>query len=50
MGCSYYADKDGVFEIVLMEYVHGRELEHIRIVGLEPYGGIDMDIIHGNAR
>jgi hypothetical protein len=50
MGCSHYADKDGIFEIVLTEYGYDREIGRIRLIGIEPHGKIDMIIIHGNAR
>ena len=50
MGCSHYADKDGIFEIVLLEYGYDREIGRVRLIGIESYGKIDIDIIHGNAR
>ena len=50
MGCSHHADKDGIFEIAINEYGYDREIGYIRLVGLESYGKVDINIIHGNER
>lgn len=50
MGCDWYADKDGKFEIEIRDYEASETLKIVKITGLKPYNKISYDIWKGDVR
>ena len=50
MGCDYYADENGVFEMEFFDYIGGTLIGKVLISGLEPNHPIGKDLIKGEAR
>lgn len=50
MGCDYYADENGTFEVVYRDYETGRELGRLTLTGLKPRHPISREIIEGDVR
>lgn len=49
MGCDYYADENGTFEVVVQARESG-ETQRIVLTGLEPNEELDQDLIAGTER
>ena len=50
MGCDFYADENGEFEIYFWDYKTSRKLRTVLISGLKSNHPIGQDIIKGRVR
>jgi len=50
MGCDWFADENGEFEILIEDYENPRVLQHVKICGLKPRHQIQFDILKGDER
>ena len=50
MGCDYYADENGEFEIEFRDYKTSNIIGIIHISNLKPHQAISRDILKGSVR
>lgn len=50
MGCDYYADENGGFEMIFFDYETGAEIARVAILDLKPGHQIGREIDKGRAR
>ena len=47
MSADHYADKDGIFKVLVSDHKTGKVLGRISVDGLSPYAPIYMEIVTG---
>ncbi len=50
MGCDYYADENGGFEMMIIDHKTGKLLQVVAIQGLEPNRPLSRNIVRGSVR
>ena len=50
MGCDYFADENGDFEIEFRDYKTGGVIGYFRLTGLTPQHPISKELLKGNVR